>query len=897
MALARNVSAAQAARYYDHDDYYARDDVAGLEREDDGPALSRSAWHGEGAKALGLKGPVEAQMFRALGRGELPDGSQLHKAGSGARRAGTDFEFSAPKSFSIQALVMGDERLVRAHQDAVASARRHIEALTATRVMRDGKSTLENTKKAVIAEFLHTTSRTGDPQLHSHVVALNLTQRADGAWRSIENGPMFCEQRLLYDIYLAEMAKGAQGLGYTLTRGKSGAPELSHISREQVETFSRRTQSIEAALADKGLDRSTATAAQKRAVTLSTRDAKKTYDRAALAQDWQERARAMGLDRERPMPSASRKSAPTAEANVRGGVSAEERAHAQRVVSFALDHLGEREAAFDRREVIRVALREGFGQVGFESVSANLCSRVRQRQVLVSPDGTRLTTPAAIALERRILNLESQGRGAVKRMANERMIGATIAARQLTAGQEAAVNLAATSENRVIGIHGLAGTGKTTALKTIKAMADQQGFSMIGLAPSHSAVTALRESGIESDTLQRWLSDKAATEKLSDRSVIVIDEAGLASNRHVASALKRAHVHNARVILVGDDKQYASVEAGRAFSQLKDAGMQTVTMSQMLRQRNPALATAARLSVDQPAAALAHIEVREIADSETRYAQIARDFAALVAAERAQTLVLTGTNEAKRALNERIRMELREGKALGSDAAEVATFQRRDLTQAEQKELGRYKLGDAIRFERAYRTLGVARGDVLKVTAMGNDHLVLSDSAHRAVEFRPARASGQAFTVGHIESRTLAPGDRLRFTGTDKDQGFRNGERGTIERIDRQSAQVRLDDGRQITLHRDRVHPVEYAYAATGHSAQGLGADRVLLDKDTRSRTTDHRSFYTDLTRAKATARIYTNDRAALPGAISRQSSKTAALDVVGHSMTQSTGVVIARRR
>ena len=697
---------------------------------------------------------------------------------------------------------------------------------------------------------------------------------------------MFREQRLLYDIYLAELAKGAQGLGYTLARGKSGAPELSHISREQVEAFSRRTQSIEAALAAQGLDRVTATAAQKRAITLSTRDAKKTYDRAVLAEGWQERARAMGLNRARATPSTSRENAPSARANIRRGLSPEERAHAYRVVSFALEHLGEREAAFDRSEVIRVALREGLGYVGFESVSADLSSRLRQRQVLVSADGTRLTTPAAIALERRILNLESQGRGAVKRIANERMVAATPAGRQLTAGQEAAVNLAATSENRVIGIHGLAGTGKTTALKTIKAMADQAGYSMIGLAPSHSAVTALRASGIESDTLQRWLSDKAATEALSDRSVIVIDEAGLAANRHVASTLKRAQVHNARVILIGDDKQYASVEAGRAFSQLKDADMQTVTMSQMLRQRNPALAAAARLSVDQPAAALAHVEVREIADSETRYAQIAKDFAQLKAAERAQTLVLTGTNEAKRALNERIRLQLKEGKALGSDAAEMATFQRRDLTQAEQKELGRYKLGDVIRFERAYRTLGVARGDVLTVTAMGHDHLVLSDSAHQAVEFRPARASGQAFTVGQIESRTLAPGDRLRFTGTDKDQGFRNGERGAIERIDRQSAQLRLDDGRQLTLNLDRVQPVEYAYAATGHSAQGLGADRVLLDKDTRSRTTDHRSFYTDLTRAKATARIYTNDRVALPETISRQSSKTSALDVVEHSMT-----------
>ena len=103
--------------------------------------------------------------------------------------------------------------------------------------MRGGVSQLETTQKGVFAEFLHTTSRTGDPQLHSHVVALNLTQRSDGAWRSVENAPMFREQRLLYDIYLAEMAKGARSLGYSITRGKSGAPELGHLTREQIRGF------------------------------------------------------------------------------------------------------------------------------------------------------------------------------------------------------------------------------------------------------------------------------------------------------------------------------------------------------------------------------------------------------------------------------------------------------------------------------------------------------------------------------------------------------------------------------------------------------------------------------------------------------------------------------------
>src|SRR5882672_1163759 len=164
MALAKNISTGQADRYYDKDDYYTKD------------AAAPSAWHGKGAEALGLSGPVRPEDFKALVRGELPDGAKLHH-GAGNRRAGTDFEFSAPKSFSIQALVAGDERLVKVHQRAVAVARERIEATTATRVTANGKTSVEFTGKAVMAEFLHTTSRAGDPDLHSHVVALNLTQR------------------------------------------------------------------------------------------------------------------------------------------------------------------------------------------------------------------------------------------------------------------------------------------------------------------------------------------------------------------------------------------------------------------------------------------------------------------------------------------------------------------------------------------------------------------------------------------------------------------------------------------------------------------------------------------------------------------------------------------------
>jgi conjugative relaxase-like TrwC/TraI family protein len=121
VALARNISARHAATYYEKDDYYTRDHAP-------------SEWHGEGARALRLTGPVDREAFASLVEGRIPGGPALHR-GAGPRRGGTDFEFSAPKSFSIQALVSDDPRLIEVHRAAVAVARERLEATVATRVM------------------------------------------------------------------------------------------------------------------------------------------------------------------------------------------------------------------------------------------------------------------------------------------------------------------------------------------------------------------------------------------------------------------------------------------------------------------------------------------------------------------------------------------------------------------------------------------------------------------------------------------------------------------------------------------------------------------------------------------------------------------------------------------
>ena len=95
------------------------------------------------------------------------------------------------------------------------------------------------------------------------------------------------------------------------------------------------------------------------------------------------------------------------------------------------------------------------------------------------------------------------------------------------------------------------------------------------------------------------------------------------------------------------------------------------------------------------------------------------------------------------------------------------------------------------------------------------------------------------------------------------------------------SLSVRLDNGKTFEMRGgSRPLEIDHGYAQTGHSAQGLGAETVILDLPSGSRTLSRRSFYTNLTRTKGAVIAFTDDRERLAGAVTRENDKTMALDV-----------------
>ena len=170
MLSIKNITDSGAAvSYFEKDDYYAG--------KEDGPS-SEGVWWGKGAERMGLQGPVDREQFRALLEGHLPDGTELgtvrERGGEKVHTPGWDLTFSAPKSVSILAEVGGDERLLQAHDEAVRETLAWMQDNITGYRKRDwlGIRHQEGDNLAV-ALFQHHTSRSKDPQLHTHAVVAN----------------------------------------------------------------------------------------------------------------------------------------------------------------------------------------------------------------------------------------------------------------------------------------------------------------------------------------------------------------------------------------------------------------------------------------------------------------------------------------------------------------------------------------------------------------------------------------------------------------------------------------------------------------------------------------------------------------------------------------------------
>ena len=890
LTISKALNASQAATYHTKDfasetqSYYAKDDALVGE------------WQGELAGRMSLSGAVSKADFTALANGQHPQtGEQMvkHRIASEQtnpdgsitktveHRAGWDATFSAPKSISLTALVGGDERVRLVHREAVTSALSELERYTQARI--GGNNPGEQTGRLIAAKFEHDTARPVDgyaaPQLHTHAVIFNVTEREEGSTRALQERAFFESQSYATAVYQSHLTYKIRELGYELERGRSGAPEIKGYSQEYLDASSPRSEKIREHLERNGCRGPEAAEIAAHA----TREKKQDLSKEQVLQAHREVAAEYGNQASRVVAEAQQRL-------IKQGVRQTYPVRAQEAMTFARHHLFEREAVADERAIMTVALRRGMGETTFSEVRREFSARHEQGQFQTVGQRTydsaqRFTTPEILSAERANIQQVRDGRHALAPMMTEREAFAQADTRSfLNDAQRRVVHEVLTSTDRVHGLQGLAGSGKTASLETIREGAEAKGYKVEGFAPTSRAAAQLREAGIEASTLQSFLARKAE-DTPGQRHLYMLDESSLASSKQMRDFLQKVSPDD-RVLVIGDVRQHQGVEAGKPFEQMQQAGMQTSQLDQIMRQKDAGLLKAvqhlATGETEKGVELLAQQgRVTEVKYGADRIVAIAKDYAA----QPENTLVVSPDNRSRQQINESIRAELQSTGQLALDGREFRTLAHRsDLTGAGRTWAALYNPGDVIRYESGSKALGLDRNSearVIGVDARTNTLTVQKQDGDQ-VSYDPKRLYG--VNVFEERSRDFSLGERVQFTSGNRDLGIANRDLGTITALEERSITVRMDGkaGRQVTFDPTQFRKLDHGYAVTSHSSQGLTADRVIANIDTDSSRSliNDRLAYVAISRAAYDARIYTNDAGTLGERLATDVSKIAALDV-----------------
>ena len=859
-------------------------------------------WHGKLADEFGLSGTVGAAEFARLSEGQHPEtGKQLvshrvvheYKNSEGKtvspveHRAGWDATFSAPKSISLTALVGGDDRVREAHREAVNVALNELEKYTQARI--GGNNPAETTGKFAAAKFEHDTARPVDgyaaPQLHTHVVVFNMTERDNGAMRALQPHSLFESQQFATAVYQSHLTYKLRDLGYEIEAGKSGAPDVKGFTAAYLEASSPRRQQIEEALGRSGFTGPEAA----QIAAHNTRDKKVILSPAEILAAHKQIADEFGNQAERVVAAARQRRMEQTQERLPN----ERQQQVREAVTFARDKGFEREAVVDERALYVDALRRGMGEMTYPEVRASVEARIASGEFKQITDdgskaGRRFTTATTIKAESEIVQKVRDGQSrAPQIMGIENAVPLVDSRPHFNAAQKRVVEEVLTSYDRVQGLQGRAGSGKTSVLATIREGAERNGYAVEGFAPTSRAAKQLRDAGIQADTLQRFLAGGGlqVAGGPARKHLYMVDESSLASTQQMRDFLNKIAPQD-KVLLIGDTRQHQGVDAGKPFEQMQEAGMRMAQLDQIMRQKDPDLLKAVEhLSNNETALGVEMLQhqgrITQIEDPQQRITAIAKDYAA----HPESTLIVSPDNASRRAINQAVRQELQ---ALGvvdkTDHSMRVLAPRNDMTGADREWAARYQPGDVLHYVRGSKEHGIeARSYAQVVTTNAPENLVTVRKVDgQQVTYDPSRLRGVA-AYREIE-REFAIGDRVQLTAPNRDLQVANRDLGTLENFD-DAGRITLlmDSGKNVSFDPREMRHFDHGYAVTSHSSQGLTSARVLVNIDTQvhPELINGRFAYVSVSRASQDVQIFTNDAANLAENLSHDASKTSALPLV----------------
>ena len=908
VAKVRNLTSSSSTAEYFHEEggYYA---AAGGDREAARTKAAEhrqaSAWYGQGAAALGLKAgqKVLAGTFETLLQGHVL-GTNIRlgrkRDGKHEHRPGFDITFSAPKSVSLAALLptrkhpRGDRGVLRCHDEAVKATLDWIEE---TKLQTRGYDPATGRRPRVkghgmaAALFRHIASRNLDPQLHTHAVVANMTRDGEGRWKSIEPTELHRNAILIGAYYRDQLSRRLIGKGYSILPAMAGRMrsfEIAGYDRRVRDAFSTRRKEMEAYMDEKGWNHSQAAA---QIAALATRARKAEPLHAMLRTIWANRAREFG-----DVPIVHRS---------RSRVSLPAVPSALEIVGRAMEHLEERQSVFAAHQLEALALSHSPGRHTLEAIRGAIAWMVRDKHLVEA--GLRRTdrafvTDRALKAERAVIATMKAGIDAGMPLGMERQIAAHLAGAGLTEGQEEAVRTILLTPDRIVGVQGRAGTGKTTMLRHVRELAGKR--LVVGLAPSAAAARVLeRETDMPARTLQWFLARCRAVDdggpvidRLRERfrgAILVLDEASMVSTDQMKRLMRAAgELEVARLVLVGDRSQLRAVEAGQPFRLLQQAGMKTAVMNEILRQREPKLraaVTAAQEGDPGEAMELLGSSIHEVPWDELGQ-KAAEAWLALDPETRSRTLLVAPTHELRAEINAVVREALAAEGVLRGGALRIDRLVGLGMTRAEKADVRNYSEGDTVVPNQDLMNYRVKRDESLIVTGIEGDRVLLLHPDGRPRHVVPQQGHVRyRLDVYETQPIEIRAGDRIRWTRNDGKRDLVNGEQSEVVAIGPDRVRFRRTDGRTFSLAHDapQLRHLDHAWSSTVHGAQGSTADGVIAVLDSgHGALTDQSTFYVEISRARDSAVVLTDNCEQLVEVLEAHTGERAtALEAVGEEI------------
>lgn len=811
-----------------------------------------SFWGGGAKEALGLpNGPVQEADFINMLSGKLPNGQQLGRMVKGKleRDIGRDLTISASKSASLLAIGPGGEKIMDAFIRANTKGMAFLEKeLAHTRIYdKDtGKQIVTGGQKIVHATFIETLNRAGEPQIHAHNIWPNIALGKDNRFRSALMGAVYTHKILLGAVVRGYFGDELKKMGLSLEpAGKHGLFEIKGIPRETIEAFSTRRADILAAA--KGGPKDSRTLSR---LVLKTRPKKTT----TLASDIIARQKAV-FDKLGQSAQALWDKAL--------GMPSPEKVMPSDALSNAVMNLSETQRDFARLDILKAGLISVYGNVTVDALQAEIDKQVEAGKLLQSTDGRSYTTPRIIRQEKQVITEMKKGhlQGGVISHARFRAIEKGLEG--LTQGQSDAVKLILTDKSRTNGVQGFAGTGKTTLLRAAIPHAKTAGLTVIGIAPTDTAVSGLEEAGVFDKVMT---SQKFAMSPVGNSStLLVVDEASMLGTEDMLSILRFANSKNLpKLVLMGDIKQLPAVTRGTPFKDLQEAGLRTAHVNEIIRQNDPRHRQGVQeLAIGKIKEAIKTLdkEVHEVTRQDmTRYAVQAwhglKDHKAPIAVQ---------THKQKREINAAIKGSLLRQQYKPPPGTEIKVWHPVRLEAADRTRMRAYEDVTHIRFNRPLKGLKAKRGEIYKI--IGRDQhrssLTLQNGKTR-ITFSPAKhASGKSMIETYsLDTMTLHAGDRIRFTRGQRGH-IDNNDLAQIKRITEKDITFEMDKGKTVTLSREgkAIRHIDHGWAATAYALQGKTVTNAMTIMPSHSsHLTTLESLYVGASRHRGRLTIITDD-------------------------------------